>query len=244
MTKLLTVKKKVGSDQATYLRTSERSSSPRPSSFSRHHRQHDNVNDLHRWPCPPEVRYCGSRFRPCIENCHSHTVFIQLRTILLRVASCRRFLVVEKMDLSRSRRQSMRAHTASSGDKSVMTTASMQSQMKRKPYDSNGSSNDVPRSGSSKTAKLVHIESPPPPASSTSLNGTATTNKKIRNSTYIPPVQSREHNTRSRNGTRKEIKPVSTLVQRNLTWPRFGQAYVHRSHTTHNSQESPSLTSE
>ena len=36
-----------------------------------------------------------------------------------------------------------------------------------------------------------------------------TSNGKNRTSNYIPPVKSRDHNTRSKNGFRKEVKSVS-----------------------------------
>ena len=62
---------------------------------------------------------------------------------------------------------------------------------------------------SPKTSKLISTENGAQPSHSTNSKGATTSNGKSNNYNYIPPVQSREHNTRSKNGVRKEFQSVS-----------------------------------
>jgi len=60
-----------------------------------------------------------------------------------------------------------------------------------------------------KTKNLNNTENFPVAFSSTNSSGRTKSNGKNRMSNYIPPVKSRDHNTRSKNGISKEMKSVS-----------------------------------
>ena len=62
---------------------------------------------------------------------------------------------------------------------------------------------------SSKTTNLFNTENGSLSDHRTDSSSKTTNNGKNRASNYIPPVKSRDHNTRSKNGVHKEAKSVS-----------------------------------
>eukprot|EP00977_Amphora_coffeiformis_P002324 scaffold437_cov159-Amphora_coffeaeformis.AAC.3 len=97
-------------------------------------------------------------------------------------------------------------------DQSIQSTANLSA-----PY-ANGNRNENTGAKSPKSINLNNTENGSPTYPRTDSRSRTTSNGKNRTSNYIPPVKSRDHNTRSKSGVRKETKTVSN----HLRSPEFG----------------------
>ena len=137
-------------------------------------------------------------------NCIILTAVVAKRNHELRFPNTR-----AEMDAARQARRSARTSSPVSSLLSRNSERNADSALKSRRKDLNIERKEIFQTDISNTSNLNYIEN--------GNQSIATSNGKAcisdTKSNYIPPVKSREHNTRSKNGIRKESKSVSCRKQ-------------------------------